>query len=85
VDEDVGVLEFGHHLLGVGDEIGRQVGLSSRALRQPLRERMITPLKLSPGPRNVGNRHARLYGILIGRQIIRIEILRNSDLAMSAE
>jgi hypothetical protein len=25
VDEDVGVLELGHHLLGVGDEIGREV------------------------------------------------------------
>ena len=25
MDEDVGVLEFGHHLLGVGDEIGREV------------------------------------------------------------
>ena len=25
VDEDVGVLELGHHLLGVGDEVGREV------------------------------------------------------------
>src|SRR5271166_3785591 len=25
VDEDVGVLKLGHHLLGIGDEIGRQV------------------------------------------------------------
>ena len=25
VDEDVGVLELGHHLLGVGDEIGREI------------------------------------------------------------
>ena len=64
---------------------GGQGGLASRPLRQPLATRMIPSLKLSPGPRNDGNRHARLYGILIGRQIIRIEILRDSDLAMSAE
>ena len=25
VDEDVGVLKLGHHLLGIGDEIGRKV------------------------------------------------------------
>ena len=25
VDQDVGILEFGHHLLGVGDEIGREI------------------------------------------------------------
>ena len=25
VDEDIGVFEFGHHLLGVGDEIGREI------------------------------------------------------------
>ena len=25
VDEDVGVLELGHHLLGVGDEVGREI------------------------------------------------------------
>ena len=25
MDEDVGLLEFGHHLLGVGDEIGREI------------------------------------------------------------
>ena len=25
VDEDVGVFELGHHLLGVGDEVGREI------------------------------------------------------------
>ena len=25
MDKDVGILEFGHHLLGVGDEIGREI------------------------------------------------------------
>ena len=25
VDQDVGILELGHHLLGVGDEIGREI------------------------------------------------------------
>ena len=25
VDEDVGVLELGHHLLGIGDEVGREI------------------------------------------------------------
>jgi hypothetical protein len=32
VDEDVGVLKLGHHLLGIGDEIGRESGTRSRVL-----------------------------------------------------